>query len=681
MNQKQLDLRLKPLLKILLLGVLVTAYVVFPIWSLLDGIVLRFTFVLLITLVIPSVLFVLIDVILKDTDPSIELFSFLSRNRIGIGYFVVTIFGLLLVFFPLIISPLQTRGDEPVHIVRIIYLSRVLTFGSLFEGWFVGIGIIILLGVAMLLATAVALGRVKNRILQIVRWFFQGKKKYLLHIALTVIVLLVVAQIVDQNINTDYISRFGPLHPLTFSLPYLLFGNSTATVISWKIMSLLLIAATAFLIRTIIVEVANEFSLLASRSLVSNIIASLAGWLFLMFPAVIDYTTPVYLTAGVVFFFVLNCFLFFKYLRNHNLELRRFILIALMFTLGFGSLWKRVIMVQAGAIVLLLFIDAIMQPSEDRSNNLKTWFKSAFLYAGIFGPWFIIVQLGGFIWRDYQPDASFLLYPQVFDYAVRFDLQYGYILGLLGYSSLVACFIIGFYLRSRVMIALLPLYSVWYLFFNLDAGWPHHVDRFFVPVMPLFAISMLAVVSTAMAFFLKTSEGVSSVSPIKQKILRKPIGIVVLVLVLSPFMLGMGQNVVLASNQIQENYNLDYLPYDQAAYYIDQIAQGNDSLIYSNWGPSSLSFYLNQYGDYSLSSVGFGVPWSPEPDNITISALIEYAKESGYEILAFPTPSIISSSKIPTYIIEELILSYQDVGVTHMEVFTHGSMNFYIWLV
>ena len=90
MQERYLELRIRPILKIAIVLVLVLSYCIFPIWYLVEGSLVQVFFIFIIVFIIPTILFSLIDWILGTSDPTIELFSALKSNRNNILFFFLT---------------------------------------------------------------------------------------------------------------------------------------------------------------------------------------------------------------------------------------------------------------------------------------------------------------------------------------------------------------------------------------------------------------------------------------------------------------------------------------------------------------------------------------------------------------------------------------------------------------
>lgn len=305
----------------------------------------------------------------------------------------------------------------------------------------------------------------------------------------------------------------------------------------------------------------------------------------------------------------------------------------------------------------------------------------------IFGPWFIVAQLGGLVTRPYIADPTYLLPPVLFDYLFRFDLQMGVFWGLLGYASIFLTLLLAIWKRSWILFTIVSTYLSWYAFFTLDAGWPHVVDRFFVPALSLLAISSLFLIGVLLQESLKIladskAAGMEGISTPSAQNMKKISVLVVTILLLSPFAIGIGERVISIPQQIHYSANNEYLAYDDAAAYVHGIINGDSNLLYSRFAQSGFNYYMRYYGDYFYSLNGFGALWVPEEGNESAGHFIEYLRTNNYSVLAMPDAEFCHR-ELPnaTAVISELIDRYSFFGITEYRVFQYGETMFHVWIL
>jgi hypothetical protein len=666
---------------------LIAGYLLFPIWMLLDNIILQIIFVFSIAFIVPEVLVYLIDEIVGEKEKQIDSIEILRRNKVSLLYFLITTIAYTIMLLPFLLAPLKPIDDEAAHIGRIVFLEGILTLGSRLSPLLVGValfGVIILVVFTILMASGF-LGENKLHFL-LKEFFAKSLVTRIFHIIVGAVFSVLVVLSSSFTVYEWHIARFGPLQPVTYVTPLLLFGYSDMTLWILRFFDIILMVLSAVLIKKITIDLISSYSdQEQSNRKVIEILGMLSGWIFLVFTPTFLFSVQVMLTAGVSFFFTLNCFLFVRYFRSIDIDKSNIYLVTLFTMLAVGSLWKRVILVQASTFILILLVWALTQL--DRKESILLWFKSCLLYLMIFGPWFAIVQLGGSVTREYTIDPASLLPPGLFDYLYRLDLQMGVFLGVLGYMCLGVLAIVTLRKRSWVLSGITLSYATWYLFFNLDAGWAHIVDRFFVPALSILAISICFVIGVA----LDQSRGVisdlrntsqdGSIS-LSQFNARKLTIIAVTIVLITPLALGVGERAVSYSQQLQDVVDNEYLAYDEAAAYIHSIIQENSDLLYSRFGQSGLNYYMRSYGDYYYTISGFGETWIPEPDNESAGHFLEYLREHNYTVLAMPDAEFCQL-ELPnaTAIITELIDNYSSYAITEYRAFTYGSTSFHVWVI
>jgi len=673
------------LLRALTYVILIACYLLFPIWMLIDGIILQIAFVFAIAFIVPEILGYLLDDLLDDPSKKIDIVCLLKRNKITLGYFAITIFAYTLLILPLLLAPIKPIDDEPAHLGRIAFLDKILTLGSRLDITLVGIVVtlgIIFTSVAILLATGI---RGENRI----QSFFQSLfEKTLLSRIIHLIVASAFSVLIVLSssfpVHEWTIGRFGPLQPVSFVAPLLLFGYTDVTLLILRLFDVLLMVLSAVFIKKITIDLLEVYSGQREQAnRIHEILGMVAGWVFLLYTPTIIFSAQVMLTAGVTMFFTLNCFLFIRFFKSSVDKVNNTYLLSLFVSLAIGSLWKRVLLVQAATFMLILLLWAISRPNQVESLTL--WFKSCLVYLVIFGPWFIIVQLGGEVSRQYIADPTYLLPPGLFDYLFRLDLQMGVFWGILGYASICLTLLLAIWKRSWILFTIAPTYASWYVFFTLDAGWPHIVDRFFVPALSLLAISSIFLIGVFLQETLKIvadtraagTKGIS-IPPIQS--IKKISVIVITILLLSPFAVGIGERMISIPQQIHDSVNNEYLAYDEAATYVHGIINGDSNILYSRFGQSGFNYYMRYYGDYYYTISGFGDTWVPEGGNESAGHFIEYLRNNNYTVLAMPDAKFCQLELAnATAVIGELIDRYSFFGITEYRVFQYGENSFHVW--
>jgi len=669
---------------------MITCYVLFPIWKLVDNFLLSIVFAVFVGVAVPLLVSWLVRLILQEFQPKISLGALAMKHKMGLYYFVITSVVYLLILGLLVVAPLLPRGGEPFHVYRLLTMSWILTIGGRIDPLLIGFFVIMGVFIGLLFILLFSSETVEVSLLRRISAFVSTRIGKLLIWGIIAVGCAGFALIFSiWTIETNSLSRFGPLNPVLLFLPHLLFGYSDLTIVVWRILNLMIMVGAATICGKITHDLISEIDKdnhLGSK--IRHALSAFAGWLFLFYPITITHSTQLYLAAGVSLFFMLNCYFLIKLLRSHDQSSEILYILLLSLGLGFGSLWKRVILVQAGVCFLIILIVFFLRSGSLKSDKLQLWFKALLVYCLLFGPWLIVIQFQGIVGRPYIPEITNWLPPYIFDYLFRFENHMGLILGALGYVSLFAILIIALFRRSWILFTLSAQYGVWYLFFTLDAGWEHTADRFFVPGLALLAISTILLLAStltiALPVFQKMEQSLRKPQEHESKVVIQPSkkayvsAILVGIILLSTFA-GATQNFVATSVFIDDTLDNQFLPYDEAAQFIHSVVNGNSSKIWSNWGPSSLSFYMNKYGDYSITPSGYGATWQPDPLNDTVEAFVDFLNVSGYSVLALPHQEMVSPGYCPPLIVEELLLHYDDLGFTDMVDYTFGSNHFYIW--
>ena len=664
---------------------LIACYLLFPIWMLIDGIILQIAFVFTIAFIIPEILGYLLTDILGEPSKKIDIVSLLKRNGITVGYFAGTSFVYALLLLPLLLAPIKPIDDEPVHLGRIAFLERILTLGSRLDSTLVGIAIslaVIVLSIVILIAAGI-IG--ENPIQSFFRSLFE--KTMLSRIAHIIIGGAFCALVVLSSsfvVHEWDIARFGPLQPVSYVAPLLLFGYTDVTLLILRLFDVLLMVLSAVFIMKITSDLLEAFSgQRGQTNRIHKILGMVAGWVFLLYTPTIVFSAQIMLTAGVAMFFTLNCFLFIRFFKSSGNRIGNIYLLSLFVSLAIGSLWKNVLLVQAATFVVILLLWAISRPN--RAESLILWFKSCLIYLAIFGPWFMIIQLGGMMSREYIPNPTYLLPPSLFDYLFRLDLQMGVFWGLLGYASICSVFLLAIWKRSWILFTITLTYASWYVFFTLDSGWPHIVDRFFVPALSLLAISSAFLIG---AFLQETlniirdsrAAGKTGISTPSIQSVKKIAVLSVTIILLTSLAAGVGERAISIPQQIHYSVNNEYLAYDKAAEYVHSIINGNSSLLYSRFGQSGFNYYMRNYGDYYYTMSGFGNPWVPEEGNESAGYFIEYLRNNSYSVLAMPDAEFCQLDLAnATAVIDELIERYSFFGITEYRAFQYGETSFHVW--
>ncbi|MFX1482192.1 MAG: hypothetical protein ACFFCP_03280 [Promethearchaeota archaeon] len=662
---------------------LVACYLLFPIWMLLDSIVLQIAFAFVIALVVPEILGYLFEDILGEKSRKIDITSIVKRNKTTLCYFVGTSFVYTLILLPLILAPIKPLNDESAHISRIVFLERILTLGSRLDSTLIGIGYtlgVIIVGVVILIGSGM-LG--ENRVQSVFQALF-GKtilsRIFRVIVGAGFCVLIVLAS--SDSIDSWNIARFGPLQPVSYVGPLLLFGYTDTTLLILRQFNLLLMVLSAVFIMKITSDLLDAFSSQKGNEYkIQNILGMVAGWTFLFYTPTIILSSQLMLTAGLTMFFTLNCFLFIRFFKSLENKPNRIYLLSLFVSLGIGSLWKRVLLVQAISFILILLLWSLSRPNYVES--LKLWFKLCIIYSILFGPWLVVAQFGGLVTRDYIPSFNNILPPVLYDYLLRFNLQMGIFWGMLGYTSIFLMLLLAVWKRSWILLTIAPTYTIWYIFFTLDTAWSHVEDRFFVPALSLLAASTAFLIGVFVQESLKIfvdsrREG----SVLSTQRTRKISVLVVTLFLLFPFSVGIGERSISISQQINYSANNEYLAYDQAASYVHSIINGDSSRLYSRFGQSGFNYYMREYGNYFYSLSGFGEVWVPEEGNESAGQFIEYLRSNNYTVLAMPDAKFCHRMLVnATAIIGELVERYSSFGITEYRAFQYGETSFHVWVL
>jgi hypothetical protein len=86
---------------------LIACYLLFPIWMLLDGILLQIAFVFTIAFIVPEILGYFLNDILDEPNKKINVVSLLKRNKTEVGYFMGTLVAYTLLLLPLLLAPIN----------------------------------------------------------------------------------------------------------------------------------------------------------------------------------------------------------------------------------------------------------------------------------------------------------------------------------------------------------------------------------------------------------------------------------------------------------------------------------------------------------------------------------------------------------------------------------------------
>ncbi|MFX1484834.1 MAG: hypothetical protein ACFFCP_16775, partial [Promethearchaeota archaeon] len=335
--------------------ILIACYLLFPIWMLIDGLILQIIFVFTIAFIIPEILGLLINDILNDPSRKIDILLLFKRNRITVGYFAGTIFVYSLLILPLLLTPIKPIDDEPVHIGRIVLLLRLLTLGSRLDLTLVGILVvlgIVLLSVIIIIATG-AIG--ESRIQSFFQSFFEKTAlSRIFHVIVGGVFCVLIVLASSFSLFDWVIARWGPLQPVSYVAPLLLFGYTDITLLILRLFDVVLVALSAVFIMKITADLLGAYLGQRERSdRTYEIFGMVAGWIFLLYTPTMIFSTQVMLTAGLAMFFTLSCFLFIRFFISSENKISNHYLLALFVSLAIGSLWKRVLLVQA---VTFMFI-------------------------------------------------------------------------------------------------------------------------------------------------------------------------------------------------------------------------------------------------------------------------------------------------------------------------------------
>lgn len=669
MEEALLKLHSKEFIASLITSSFVIFYIIYPLWLVPGTFFLSFLS-LLSFISIALVLFGIIFKVIPDYEIRISKTSFLKpfyniKDNKFLFLFLGIAFGYIIILIPSLTTVFTARGDEGWHVGKIVYLANIYSLSRsipFLVVWIISVLLISCILFFILLFSHLGLAQIKHHYKDHQKWYILGT---ICLGTLTLIGSLILVSYLYQYTETaniyhrEKLIRFGPIHPLTSLMIFLLLPWNDFAL---KLHSLIMLIFSAFVIRQIFLELCSE------KNIQNQIFAILTTVLFLFFPIVITYASLVYLTTGVVFFFTITTFTLVKYLKTSN----RTYLFLIFILIGIGFLWKTVHLFCAIGVGLTLILHLLFQKRYYWRKTIINYLHGGVISSIFIVPWLLLsMNPELYVSQDVvRFDLSLLFTKNIFDYFLRANIEMGPI-GILCYFALALFFFWSILEKKIERIAIFILFLTWYLPFNLDVGWGHYVDRFMVPSLSLLALSLFLLLET----LIKTCKNLYHSRLFSRISLTKPqfwLKFATGALLIST----LGFTSILAVDLQEGTPNkFIYLPIDELALYIANNMNSSDVVYLGFGGVTPVYFYIEKY---YVQSLAISTMWAPiEEQNLT--NFLNFLDSMQINFFVFPFWG--NEGYYSSILVNELIQNPFTNEYQLVKQINEGELAIYIWKV
>jgi hypothetical protein len=660
-----------------IIGLLFTyCYIIYPVWLFPGSVIFDFlTFIILWVLNISIIFY--ISYTLKKFEEEIKSIISHVKNYLKISAKILSVlFIVLIVIFSeeIFYAPLESRGDESAHIGRIEAYNLLWTVDNRIPGQISLLGIILLLSLLTVIFLHISKIPRKRQLGESIKFIIKSKIFFVLLFPILIIfVFLILVKefapiLFDRYLLTAF-GRFGPLHPSIYAIPLLIFGWSNILIPTWRLMNLITSLGTLFL-ASYLVNLISEYAHKKESS--KQIISSKRIYLNYLFvlpifflPAIIRFTFSVWLTTGVVFFNILSSVFTLKYLMETSKGKKRVLLILNSIIFGYGILWKEVLLLQPIIMASFITIKYIFHYFKTPSKKIIKKYGNTILHLGVMMgvigiPYFFLVQFYNLSWRTYQPEISNIFSINFFDYFNRRYIELGFMADFF-YLFLFLLIVFAIIKKQYYLLYLPFAFLTWYIFFTLDSGWSHTVDRFMnIPVLIL-SLSIAIIVSN-LGFFVENLH----LKKFNDNRKRNFAVISLILLILIPTSISGNYYLV-------ESLKKTRLPYNSAVVYINTNWDNDSEKIYYDYGPNSFHFYSN------IEGFPLGLYVVPKISiNTTTDEFLNYCFEENIRFIVMPDSGHLYLGYFPVPVFNDLVLLGLNNSI-EMVKFSYYESTYYVW--
>ena len=656
------------------------SYLIFPVWLFPGSILFDFFIFIFLWILNISLVYFISPIIKKFEKEIINIIKDIQNYlKISAKILLVLFIVFILLFFEdIFLAPLESRGDEPDHVGRITRFILFWTVDNLIPNQISFLVILLslfLIAIIFLNISKISQKKKENNIK-----LFNKRKSFLrliLVLAPIFVILLFLiaieeyAPILFSKSLLSSFARYGPLHPSIYAIPVFIFGWSEWVIPIWRIMNLITSVSILFLSSYLVHLLYNHIQNKNYSRLIPLKKRIYLNYLIVLpiffVPAIIRFTFSVWLTTGVIFFYTLSSIFILKYFIESSPKKKKALLLVNSLILGYGLLWKEILLLQLVIFVFLLIIEQIffyIKKSSKNKKNSWNWVKTNLKFI-IFGlvigvPFIFFVQFCNLSGRAYQPEISFLFSIKLFDYFNRRYIEFGFMADIF-YAFLLILIIFAFIKKQYHLLYFPFAFFIWYSFFTLDSGWAHTVDRFMnIPVSII--ILSFAIVASNINILIKKPK-------IFNNIIRKKFIIEILVILIILIPTGF-----IGYNYVQEEKKKNRLPYNLVVNYVTTNWDNNSEKIYYYYGPNSLSFYFYIQG---FPFWEMNVP--AEPDEFSnVDEFLSYSFKKNIRFIILPDDGHVNSILFQTSILNQLINLGLN-GTIKMVKFIYYESIYYVW--
>jgi len=653
-------------------------YLIYPVWLIPGSILFNFlTFISLWILNIFLVYFT--SSFIKKYEEEIKSILNDMKNylKISIKILIILFLIFVIIFFEnIFFTPLESRGDEPAHIYRIIRFTLIWTLNDFIPTQISFIIIIIILGLISYLFFQIS--KIPRKTQQI--FFFLKKKLTLILIAGPILLILIILILVENlnilDLSYSGLSRYGPIHTSIYAIPVFLFGWSHVIIPIWRIMNIITSLGTLFLSSFLLSLLFrhNKKKISNNRKILS--IRLFLNYLFVLplffFPAIIRFTFSVWLTTGVLFFSILSFVFILWFLIEPSKKKKKALLFMIAIIFGYGMLWKEIFLFQPIIFVLFIVLKNIPNYFKRLQKNSKIHYLKTILNFGI------IISIIGIPFRffsiyfnprpSYSENINIFSFSQYFDYFYSCYLEIG-IMADIFFISLLLLIIIAIYKKQYYLIYFPLAFFMWYTFYYIMIFgiYPISIQPDRVMNIPI----LILVLSFAILIF-NISFRIPIISKKNTKKIHNIIRMSIIIIILIP-------SSIIGYEYLQDTKKEKHLPYEPVANYIVRRWDNNSEKIYYDFGPNSLKIYFflegflqneffDLYNDIFLES--------EHEEFTTVEEFLNYSFQQNVRFITLPNKEKCRTLIRP--IVEDLIsLGLNDT--IEMVKFAYYDSYYYIW--
>lgn len=620
--------------------------------------------------------------------------------KISAKILIPLFFILIIIFFEYIFfTPLQSRGDEPAHISRIINYVSLWTLNALIPNQ---------ISFLMIITILVFICYLFFQISKIPRKILIIKKKILKKVDLLLIIgpifiififLMLANNLNVLNLNFLAFARYGPIHPSIYSIPVFLLGWNYTIIPVWRIMNIITSLFTLFLCSYIINlsfqfrKNRSEHSNIQKISNIRLVLSYLLVILLFFNPAVMLFTFSVWLTTGVVFFSCLSFLFILYYLIESSKKKKRVLLFFNAIIFGYCILWKEDLLLQPIIFIIFVILRNIphiyKKALEKRSiiNFIKTGF-SFFLLISIIGMPFQFLSI------LLAPRPLLLRFSNIFSinyfhYFYECFLQVGFIASILYLSLIILIFFALF--KKEYYLLLLPFaFFMWFTYFYV---------MIFV-ITPITMVSTRVMNIPILILILSFAILISKIhiprifhQQKKIKELDNFIRMSIIIAILIPYCINGYSYAEYTRKGLMTNFVSQRslrLPYDEVANYIITRWDNNTEKVYYYYGPNSLrlyfyleGFHLQFRGNFEaiLSkeeelTLTLPIFWETDKKFSSVDEFLNYSIQNNIRFIALPEKKQCYDHLRP--ILDQLITLGVN-GTIEMVQFTYYESSYYVW--